>query len=338
MTAGATDQATATAEAGFWRGRSVLVTGCSGFLGARLTQVLVERGAEVVGLVRDQVPWSPLHSEAIDARIVVVRGEVQDQALLERVLNEYEVACVFHLAAQAIVGVANRNPVATFETNIQGTWCLLEACRRSQLVKRVVVASSDKAYGDHRVLPYTEEHALAGRHPYDVSKSCADLIALTYAHTYGLRVGVTRCGNIFGPRDVNFSRIIPGTIRSALRGERPVIRSDGSPVRDYIFIDDVVAGYLQLAEKVDRDGIAGRAFNFGTGEQQSVLQLTELILNATGRPDLAPVILDEAKAEIANQYLSYEAARRDLEWSPGARVAARLDETVAWYRRYQSLL
>ncbi|MEA5523380.1 NAD-dependent epimerase/dehydratase family protein, partial [Limnoraphis robusta] len=198
----------------------------------------------------------------------------------------------------------------------------------------IVVASSDKAYGDHAVLPYTEEHALIGRHPYDVSKSCADLISLAYAHTYGLPVGVTRCGNIFGPRDINFSRIIPGTIRSALRGERPVIRSDGTPVRDYIYIDDVAAGYLLLAERVDQEGVRGRAFNFGTGEQQSVLGLTQLILNAAGRPDLEPLVLNEAKAEIAHQYLSSEAASRTLSWHPGASVADRLAETVAWYRDY----
>lgn len=320
-----------------WRDRAVLITGCTGFLGTRLSEVLIERGAQVVGLIRDQVPWSPLHGEGIDQRMVVVRGEVQDQALLERVINEYEISCVFHLAAQAIVGVANRNPVATFETNIQGTWCLLEACRRSRPVPQVVVASSDKAYGDHPELPYTESHPLTGRHPYDVSKSCADLISLAYGHTYGLPVGVTRCGNIFGPRDINFSRIVPGTIRSALRGEPPVIRSDGSPVRDYIYIDDVVAGYLHLAERLDRDTVRGRAFNFGTGEQQSVLGLTDMILAATGRTDLKPVILDEAKAEIAQQYLASTAAHTELDWKPGARVAARLDETVAWYRRYLAL-
>lgn len=321
----------------FWVGRKVLVTGCSGFLGNRLTEVLAARGAEIVGLVRDQVPWSPLHAEGIDQHMVTVRGDVRDQALLERALNEYEIDCVFHLAAQAIVGAANRNPVATFETNIQGTWCVLEACRRSPLVKRVIVASSDKAYGDHPLLPYTEDHALNGRHPYDVSKSCADLLALTYAHTYGLPIGVTRCGNIFGPRDLNFSRIIPGTIRSALQGERPVIRSDGTPVRDYIYIDDVVAGYLALAERVDRDEVRGRAFNFGTGEQQSVLGLTRLILEAAGRPDLDAIVLNEAKAEIANQYLSSTLAQRLLSWEPGATVAARLAETVAWYRTYLGL-
>lgn len=321
----------------FWADRNILVTGCSGFLGNRLTEVLIERGARIVGLVRDQVPWSPLHAEGIDRRMITVRGDVQDQALLERVLNEYEVECVFHLAAQAIVGAANRNPVATFETNIRGTWCVLEACRRSPLVKRVIVASSDKAYGDHPDLPYTEGHALIGRHPYDVSKSCADLIALTYAHTYGVPVGVTRCGNIFGPRDINFSRIIPGTIRSALRNERPIIRSDGTPVRDYIYVDDVVVGYLCLAERVDRDEVRGRAFNFGTGEPQSVLGLTRLILEAAGRRSLEPVILNEAKAEIAAQYLSSDLAHRLLSWQPGAHVAARLAETVAWYRAHLGL-
>jgi len=323
-----------TGAADFWRNRKVFVTGCTGFLGARMTGVLVARGAEVIGLVRDHVPWSPLHREGLDRRIAIVRGDVCDQALIERALNEYEIDCVFHLAAQAIVGVANRNPVATFEANIQGTWCVLEACRRSRPVERIVVASSDKAYGDHPELPYTEKHALVGRHPYDVSKSCADLISLTYAHTFGTPVSVTRCGNIFGPRDLNFSRIVPGTIRSALRGEQPVIRSDGTPVRDYIYVDDVVEGYLRLAERMERAEVRGRAYNFGTGEPQSVLALTKLILQAVDRPDLAPRVLNEAKAEIANQYLSSEAAKCDLGWAPGASVAARLGETVTWYREF----
>ena len=318
----------------FWKGRNVFVTGCSGFLGHDLTRELLNRGANVVGLVRDVVPAAPFFQQGLAGRIATVRGSVEDYLLLERALNEYEIDTVFHLAAQALVTVANRNPLATFETNVRGTWCLLEACRRNPKVSRVVVASSDKAYGSHEALPYTEKHALQGNHPYDVSKSCADLIAATYHHTYGTAVCVTRCGNLFGPGDVNFDRIVPGTIRSALLGQRPVIRSDGSPVRDYIHVGDAVSAYLVVAEKMDDASIRGLAFNFGTGEPLSVLELTRLILESAGRPDLDPAILNEAKAEIQRQYLSTGLARERLGWQPARSVADRLGETVQWYRSY----
>jgi CDP-glucose 4,6-dehydratase len=285
-----------------------------------------------LGLVRDLVPQSPFHADGFAERITTVRGTVDDYAVLERVLNEYEVDTVFHLAAQAIVTVANRNPLATFETNIKGTWTLLEACRRSPRVSRIVVASSDKAYGIHEELPYTEEHALRGTHPYDVSKSCADLIAITYHHTYDTPVSVTRCGNLFGPGDLNWSRIIPGTIRSALRGERPIIRSDGSPVRDYVHVEDIASAYTRLAEAMDAADVRGRGFNFATGEPLSVLDLTRMILKAADREDLEPEILDVAKAEIDRQYLSSELARKRLGWTPAKGMAERLAETVAWYR------
>lgn len=316
----------------FWRDRSVLVTGGTGFLGAWLVRELLERGAQVTALVRDQVAGAPFTRDGLDRRVSVVQGEVQDYALMERTLGEYEVESVFHLAAQAIVGVANQNPLATFDTNIRGTWVLLEACRRSRGVRRVVVASSDKAYGIHKTLPYTEEFALQGCHPYDVSKSCADLIATTYHRTFGTPVAVTRCGNLFGPGDLNWSRIVPGTIRSALRGERPVIRSDGSPIRDYVHVRDITDAYLLLAEKLDDASLHGRAFNFGTGEPLSVLELTRAILEAAGRPDLDPVVLNEVKGEIHHQYLSSDLARTRLGWRPGAGVGQRLAETIAWYR------
>ena len=318
----------------FWVNRRVLVTGCTGFLGAWLTRDLVDRGAQVVGLVRDGVATSPFYTDGLAERVTTVRGAVEDYALLERVVNEYEVDTVFHLAAQAIVTIANRNPLTTFETNVRGTWNLLEACRRTPGVKRVVVASSDKAYGVHETLPYDEDRPLQGTHPYDVSKSCADLIAITYHRTYRLPVCVTRCGNLFGAGDVNWSRIVPGTIRSALSGERPIIRSDGSPVRDYIHVADAVAAYLRLAERMDDQAVQGLAFNFGTGEPLSVLVLTQLILQAAGRADLEPIILNEAKAEILQQDLSWERARSVLQWRPSRTVADRLSETVAWYRRH----
>lgn len=323
----------------FWSNRKVFVTGCTGFLGFWLTRELVRLGASPVGLVRDHLPHAPFFREGVADHTSIVRGDLGDAALLERVLNEYEVDTVFHLAAQAIVGVANRNPVATFETNIRGTWTLLEACRRTPSVKRIVVATSDKAYGTHAVLPYREDtHALQGRHPYDVSKSCADLIALAYAHSFALPVCTTRCGNLFGPGDLNLNRIVPGTICSALRGENPIIRSDGSPIRDYIFVGDVVAGYLLLAERMDDAGVHGRPFNFGTGEQQSVLGLTRLLLAAAGRPDLEPQVLGEASNELDEQYLSADAAREALGWAPGAPLSGRLAETVDWYRNNLSAL
>ena len=318
----------------FWKDRNVFVTGGAGFLGTALTRTLVNRGANVTCLVRDWVPRAPFFHGPLFQQVTVVRGQLEDYEVLERSLNEYEIESVFHLAAQPIVGVANRNPLATFEANIKGTWNILEAARRNPGVKRIVVASSDKAYGDHATLPYDEDFPLQGRHPYDVSKSCADLISLAYHQTYGLPVSITRCGNLFGPGDLNFSRIVPGTIRSVLQGQRPVIRSDGSPKRDYVYVDDIVGAYLQLAEQMDRAEVRGRAFNFGTGEPMSVLQLTESILRVSGRSDLQPLVLNEAKGEIVHQYLNSDRARKVLGWSAAGTLAQRLAESVEWYREY----
>jgi len=318
----------------FWSARNVFVTGATGFLGFALTEELLARGAHVVALVRDRVGRAPFFAERTVDRVTTVNGNVEDYALIERAINEHEIETVFHLAAQAIVGVANRNPLATFEANIKGTWVLLEACRRNALVKRVVVASSDKAYGSHDVLPYSEDCALQGKHPYDVSKSCADLIAATYHNTWRTPVCVTRCGNLFGPGDLNWSRIVPGTIRSVLRGERPLIRSDGTPMRDYVHVRDIADAYLLLAEKMEAPAIHGRAYNFGTGEPLSVMDLTRTILEGCGRSDLEPVVLGEGRGEIQHQYLSSERAVRELGWRPGASVATRLAETIGWYREH----
>jgi CDP-glucose 4,6-dehydratase len=317
---------------GFWQNRSVLVTGCTGFLGWWLTRELVEQGAEVVGLVRDVVPQSPFYLKGLDKQIAVVHGRVEDYAAVERAINEYEVDTVFHIAAQAIVGVANRNPMSTFESNIKGTWVVLEACRANPTVSRVVVASSDKAYGRHDNLPYDEDFPLRGNHPYDVSKSCADLIALTYHHTYATPVCVTRCGNIFGPGDLNYNRIVPGTIRSILHNERPVIRSDGAPLRDYVFVHDIVNAYMVLAERMDDEAVIGQAFNFGTGAPVSVLDLTLAILKVAGREDLKPDVRNTASGEILHQYLSSERATRILGWRPAKSLESRLRETYEWHR------
>lgn len=320
----------------FWRDRAVLVTGSTGFLGSALTRELCDRGARVVALIRDHVHDSALARSGTLARVDVVTGALEDAATVERAIGEYEVDTVFHLAAQAIVGVANRNPVSTFKANIEGTWNVLEAARRNGAVRRVVVASSDKAYGDHDVLPYGETHALQGRHPYDVSKSCADLIALSYHHTYGLPVCITRCGNLFGGGDLNFNRIVPGTIRTIIDGQRPSIRSDGSPLRDYIYVGDAVSAYLQLAEAMDDKAVVGQAFNFGTAKPLSVLEITRKILRLMEREDLEPQVLNEARGEILHQYLSSDKARRLLGWSPAASVDSGLQPTIAWYRNYLS--
>src|SRR5687768_8878812 len=247
----------------FWQDRRTLVTGASGLLGSWTVQRLLTLGADVVCVLRDWVPQSELVRANAIEQVIVVRGDICDQKLVERTLGEYEVETVFHLAAQTIVGIANRNPVSTFESNIAGTWALLEACRRSPLVKQIVVASSDKAYGDHAQLPYDEETPLQGRHPYDVSKSCSDLIAQSYAQTYDLPVVVTRCGNFYGGGDLNWNRIVPGTIRSVLRDQRPIIRSDGNYIRDYFYVEDGAAAYVLLAEKLAANSeLRGQAFNF----------------------------------------------------------------------------
>jgi CDP-glucose 4,6-dehydratase len=314
---------------GFWRDRRVFVTGCTGLVGAWTVRALRERGAHVVGLIRDQVPGSELLRGGLYQEIDVVRGCVEDQPLLERALAEYEIQTVFHLAAQTIVGIANRSPLSTFETNIKGTWCLLEAARRCGTNPLVVVASSDKAYGDQDKLPYTEDAPLQGRHPYDASKSCTDILALTYHNTYRLPVCVTRCGNFYGGGDLNWNRIVPGTIRSVLRNEAPVIRSDGSYIRDYFYVKDGAAAYLHLAECMARQPeVAGQAFNFSNEIQVSVLNLVARILRLM-HSKLTPEVRGEALHEIKHQYLSAAKARQMLNWRPRYELDEALSETIA---------
>ena len=318
----------------FWRDRTVLVTGCTGLLGTALTQRLVELGAQVTGLIRDFVPQSHLLGSGTVQKINVVAGAVEDQALVERTINEYEVDTVLHLAAQTIVGTANRNPTSTFEANVKGTWSVLEACRRSPTVKRIVVASSDKAYGACDTLPYDESTPLQGQHPYDVSKSCADLISQSYYNTYKLPVAITRCGNFYGPGDLNFNRLIPGTIRSILRDEAPVIRSDGKYIRDYIFVKDGAEAYLLLAQQLEEQKLGGQAFNFSYELQLSVLDMTNKILSLMKAERLKPKILNEAMHEIKHQFLSAAKAKKELNWKPVYSLDQGLRETIAWYTAF----
>jgi CDP-glucose 4,6-dehydratase len=315
----------------FWLDRPTFVTGGTGLVGSWLIKRLLEGGADVVCLVRDWVPQSEFVRAGWIERVKVVRGDVRDREVLERALGEYEIDTVIHLAAQTIVTIANRNPISTFETNIAGTWNLLEACRRSPKVRQIVIASSDKAYGEQEVLPYTEETPLHGQHPYDVSKSAADLIANSYATTFDLPIIVTRCGNFFGGSDLNWNRIIPGTIRSVIRNQPPIIRSDGKHIRDYFYVEDGAAGYMLLAEQLaTRPELRGQAFNLSNETQLTVAQVVDRIL-AIMKSDLQPVVLDQATNEIRRQYLSAGKARRMLNWQPLFTLEAGLQRTIDWY-------
>jgi len=322
---------TATDRTAFWTDRPILVTGATGLVGSWLVKRLLGMRADVVCLVRDWVPQSELSRAGALSEIKTVRGDVRDQELLERTLGEYEIDTVIHLAAQTLVPVANRNPVSTLDTNIRGTWSLLEASRRSPCVHQIVIASSDKAYGSQEKLPYEEDAPLQGRHPYDVSKSCTDLIAQAYAVTYQLPVIISRCGNFYGGGDLNWNRLVPGTIRSVIRGQRPVIRSDGTAIRDYFYVEDGAAAYTLLAEALasNRD-LSGQAFNFSNEQPMSALDLVDRILALTGS-DLEPDVRSEATNEIQDQRLSAARARTLLGWRPFFDLDEGLKQTIRWY-------
>ncbi len=324
-----------SAKPSFWKDRQVLVTGATGIVGSWLCKRLVEERANVVVLIRDWDPQSEFIRAGTIQNCCVVHGALEDYSSLERAISEQEIDTIIHLGAQALVGVALRSPLATFEANIRGTYNLLDAARvHRDLVKRFVVASSDKAYGDSDLLPYTEDMPLNGRHPYDVSKSCTDLLALTYAETYGLPVSIARCGNIYGGGDLHWSRIVPGTIRAVLENRAPVLRSDGTNIRDYIFVDDVVDAYLRLAEMSSSEGVCGEAFNFSPQSRINVVEITQAILCLMGREDLQPIIQSNAKAEIQDQYLDASKAMNTLGWSPSHDLDSGLRKTIPWYQAF----
>lgn len=320
---------------GFWSNKKVFITGATGLVGFWLTEKFVELGAHVVVLIRDQDPQSELYRSGLLNAISVVNGSLESYDSLERALSEYEIDTVFHLAAQTIVGTAKKAPLITFEANIRGTYHLLEACRRQQpWVKRIVVASSDKAYGRSAILPYTENMPLMGTSPYDVSKSCCDLIAQSYFHTYGLPLTIARCGNIFGGGDLNWSRIVPGTIRSLLNNASPLIRCDGTFIRDYIYVKDVVEAYLLLAEKAAERGVQGEGFNFAPSRPYTVLEIVRALQKMMGCSDVQLRILNQADGEIKDQFLNSKKAYERLGWSPHFSLEEGLQETIEWYENF----
>jgi len=320
----------------FWNKKRVLVTGSTGVVGLNLVNTLERYGADTVAIVRDWVPKTKLIGGLFspDSGVVIVRGELEDYNLLIRTMAEYEIEYVYHLGAQTIVGVGNVSPLTTFKANIEGTWNLLEAARvlsgASQQIKSICVASSDKAYGSTKNLPYTEDMPLAGEHPYDVSKSCTDLLAQSYGITYGLPVAIARMGNIYGPGDLNFNRVVPGTIRSVLEKKPPQMRSDGTPLREYFYVDDAVDAYLTMAEHSAKIK-PGTAFNFSSGEKRSVLDVVHTILSMMNSR-LEPVVLNTAHHEIQDQYLSIAKAQKELKWKPKYTLKAGLEPTIQWYK------
>ncbi|HEX2071201.1 MAG TPA: SDR family NAD(P)-dependent oxidoreductase [Thermoleophilaceae bacterium] len=315
-------------------GSTVLLTGAQGFIGAWLAERLLEEGARVVVPRRDFEPDARFRTDGIEERCVIVAADVQDYEALTRVLNEHAVDAVFHLAAQTIVGTANRSPLSTFEANVRGTYVLLEACRVAGTATRIVVASSDKAYGSHDELPYREDFALQPTFPYDVSKACTDMIARSFAATYGMPVGVTRLANVYGGGDLNWSRIVPDSCRALARGDAPVIRSDGTPERDYLYVEDAVEAYLAVARSLDDESLRGRAWNAGWGSPLAVREIVDRLIAVSGLEATPDVQGDGTPhGEIDRQYLDSSAIRAELGWEPRVALDAGLRRTYDWYAR-----
>ncbi|KKQ97177.1 MAG: hypothetical protein A2626_00645 [Candidatus Nealsonbacteria bacterium RIFCSPHIGHO2_01_FULL_38_55] len=320
----------------FWQKRNVLVTGGNGFIGGALSRELVGQRANVTLIVRDWPKLGALEFLGLEGKVNIVKGSVADLEFILRILAEYDIDAVFHLAAQAIVKIANASPLSTFESNIKGTWTILEACRQFPQVKRIVVASSDKAYGDQKQLPYTEDTPLLGLSPYDASKACADILARSFYHTYKLPLAVTRCANTYGEGDLNISRVIPAVIISGLKGESPVINNNGISIRDFLYIKDAVSAYLLLAQALDRKEIQGQPYNFGLNKPVTMLDLANLILLLVGRSDIKPKVISECKtsAEIDQQSVSFEKAKTELGWEPKWSLEQGLKETINWYKEH----
>ena len=318
----------------YWAGKKVLVTGCNGFVGGWLTQRLVDQGAQVFGLIWEVDPDAHFYRAGLSDRITCVPGDIRDVPLLTKTLADGNIDTVFHLAAQAIVTKAKLSPLETYETNTMGTWALLEAARSARSLQRIVVASTDKVYGDRDELPYLESSPLCATNPYDVSKAAADLIARSYAKTYHLPLAVVRCGNIYGGGDLNFDRLIPSTIIAALQNEHPLVRSDGTLTRDYMYVDDAVDAYLMLGQALDQQRFHGEVFNFGNEQPFTVLEIIGRVLDLMGRRHLTPIVQNVAEAEIQHQYLSAAKAKDELGWVPAHDLGSGLPKTISWYEAF----
>jgi CDP-glucose 4,6-dehydratase len=316
-----------------WAGTRVLFTGAQGFIGSWVAERLLDEGAQVLVLDRPPAEPSRFVLRGLPERCTAVAADLLDPVSLRAAIEDHGVQAVFHLAAAAIVGSAASSPLSTYEVNVRGTWNLLEACRvASEPPARVVVASTDKAYGIHEQLPYREDHALAPRYPYDASKACADIIARSYAHIFGLPVAVTRFGNVFGGGDFNFSRLIPGTIRALLAGERPEIRSSGLMERDFLYAEDAVTAYLAVAGSLDRPELSGRAWNASIGRPVSVLELVRRLIEISGLA-LEPDVHGDGTphGEIERQWLDCSAIATELGWAPAWDLRRGLQATFEWY-------
>lgn len=318
----------------FWKDKNVFVTGADGFIGSWVAKELVEKKANVTLVVRDMKKNSCFDFHGLRPKVNIVQGDIVDLAVLERAVTQFDTDYVFHLAAQAIVGIADKSPLSTFESNIKGTWNILEACRKKDAIKGLVVASSDKAYGVQEKLPYTEDSPLLGTYTYDASKACADILSKSYFATYGLPVAITRNANTYGGADMNFSRIVPDAIRCLAIGETLKIRSDGNPERDYMYVKDAANSYLVLAQNLSRKEIQGQAFNFGTETPIKVVDLFKKIAKIYGKPNAPLKILNQSKNEIPRQYLSIEKAKKLLNWKPKYTLDTGLKETIEWYSEY----
>jgi len=318
----------------FWNLKNVLVTGGSGFLGSYIIEKLIAKNANVIAIIRDQIPNSRLFYENLNKNITIVQGDITDYRLIERTLNEYEIEIVFHLAAQTIVQIANRAPISTFDSNIKGSWNIFEASRNINTIERIIVASSDKAYGPKEKLPYYESDPLNAKHPYDLSKAVTDMLAQSYYSTYKLPIGITRCGNLYGGGDLNFNRIVPQTIRSIIYNQNPEIRSDGTFLRDYFFVEDAADSYIVFAENLLEKKLEGQAFNFGTGEPVSVLDLVDKIIRISKKDSLKPIIRNTAKDEIKNQYLDCNKAYKVFKWKPKYSIETGLKKSYEWYKMW----
>lgn len=316
----------------FWNGRRVLITGANGFIGAWLSRTLIDLGAQVTGYDKSDSGALDLHPD-VKPRVKIVLGDLTDQAKMEQTLADGQIQTLYHLAAQSNIAIARGGPVPAFESNIRGTWSVLDACRVYGKLETIAVAASNTVYGDHDRHPFDESFALNANHPYSASKACADILARCYAATWGLPIAIARATNTYGGADPNLARIVPGTFLSILRGQQPEIRSDGTPTKGYLYVKDTVNAYRLLGERAAEDAVRGQPVNFHPDKPSSVLELVQTMVNVADRPDLSPRVTGKpGKYEF--EHLTNQRARDVLGWTPQYSLEAGLRETFQWYQAH----